>query len=74
MADFLQIKSLKKEDVKRILGEIEKRIADKKEDGILTEKEIEEIEWMRIHPPPDIQDIQSVYENFLYKTKGQRDR
>jgi hypothetical protein len=55
------------EGKKRILEEIEKRIADKKKEGLLTEREIREIEEMKLRPLPDIQDVQSVYENFLFK-------
>lgn len=70
MDEFLEIKSMAKKDQKRILGEIEKRIAEKKKEGIFTEREIREIEEMILHPLPDIQDVQSAYENFLYKRKG----
>jgi hypothetical protein len=66
MADFLEIRSLKDKDQKKILAEIAKRIEDKKKNGIFTEKEIQEIEKMELHPLPDILDVQSVYESFLY--------
>jgi len=66
MADFLEIRSLKDKDKKKILAEIAKRIEDKKKNGIFTEKEIQEIEKMELHPLPDILDVQSVYESFLY--------
>jgi hypothetical protein len=67
MPDFLEIKSLSKQAQKNILEEIEKRIEEKKKAGLLTEKEIREIEEMRLHPLPDIQDVQNVYESHLYK-------
>jgi hypothetical protein len=67
MADFLEIKGLDEESHKKILREIEKRITEKKETGILTEKEIREIEEMRLRPLADIQDVQSVYENHLFQ-------
>lgn len=67
MADFLEIKSIKKEDQDRIMEEIKELIAKKKKEGIFTEKEIQEIEEMNLHPLPDIQDVQSVYEDFLFK-------
>jgi len=35
----------------------------------LTEKDIREIEEMRLRPLPDIQDVQNVYENHLFKAK-----
>ena len=66
MADFLEIKSLNEKDQKKILEEIKKRIEDKKKRGVFTEKEIREIEKMELHPLPDILDVQSVYESFLY--------
>lgn len=67
MADFLEIKSIKKEDQDRIMEEIKELIANKKKEGTFTEKEIQEIEEMKLHPLPDIQDVQSVYEDFLFK-------
>jgi len=67
MADFLEIKSIKKEDQDRIMEEIKELIANKKKEGIFTEKEIQEIEEMKLHHLPDIQDVQSVYEDFLFK-------
>ena len=67
MTDFLEIKGLDEESHKKIVKEIEKRIAEKKKTGLLTEKEIREIEEMRLHPLADIQDVQSVYENHLFQ-------
>jgi len=67
MPEFLEIKCMKREDQKKILEEIERRIKIKIRDGILTEKEIREIEQMKLHPLPDIQDIQSVYENLEFE-------
>ncbi len=67
MSDFLEIKSLNKTTQKKILEEIEKRIAAKKKAGLLTERDIREVEEMRLHPLPDIQDVQNVYESHLYK-------
>jgi hypothetical protein len=69
MKDFLEIKSLKKKDQEEIVKEIEKSIALKIKEGILTEREIREIEEMRLRPLPDIQDVQSVYEDFLFQKK-----
>jgi hypothetical protein len=54
MADFLEIKSLTKEEQEKILRDIEKKI--------FTEREIREIEHMKLRPLPDILDVQSVYE------------
>jgi len=66
MSDFLEIKCLSKPAQKKILEEIKKRIEEKKKAGILTERDIREIEEMRLHPLPDIQDVRSVYESHLY--------
>ncbi len=66
MSDFLEIKSMKDKDQKEIMAEITKRIEEKKKNGVFTEKEIREIEKMELHPLPDILDVQSVYESFMY--------
>ena len=62
MTEFLEIKCLTKEEQKRIQKEIDDRIAQKIKDGVFTEREIREIEHMRLRPLPDILDVQSVYE------------
>lgn len=67
MSDFLEIKSLSKQAQEKILEEIKKRIEEKKKTGLLTERDIREIEEMRLYPLPDIQDVQNVYESHLYK-------
>lgn len=69
MRNFFEIKCLDEKEKKRILQEIEKRIAEKRKEGLLTEREIREIEEMKLHPLADIQDVRSVYENFLFKIK-----
>ena len=69
MIEFFEIKCLDKKEQKKILEEIEKRIAEKMKSGLLTEREIREIEEMRLRPLSDIQDVQSVYEDFLFKKK-----
>ncbi len=66
MTDFLEIKSLKDEEQKKIMAEITRRIEEKIKNGVFTQKEIEEIEKMELHPLPDILDVQSVYESFMY--------
>jgi hypothetical protein len=66
MSDFLEIKSMKDKDQKKIMEEITKRIEEKKKNGVFTEREIREIEKMQLHPLPVILDVQSVYESFLY--------
>jgi len=69
MTDFMEIKCLPKDQQKKIVEEIEKRIAEKKKEGIFTEREIREIVEMKLFPLPDILDVQSVYESFLYEKK-----
>ncbi len=70
MHDFLEIKSMGKKDQEKIFKEIEKAVELKKKEGIVTEKEIREIEEMKLRLFPDIQDVQSVYEDFLFQKKG----
>jgi len=67
MSDFLEIKSLDRKTQRKMLEEIERRIEEKKRESAFTEREIREIEEMRLHPLPDIQDVQSVYDNHLFK-------
>jgi hypothetical protein len=62
MADFLEIKCLTKEEQKKISEDIESKIQTKKKEGIFTEREVREIENMKLRPLPDILDVQSVYE------------
>ncbi len=69
MDKFIEIKCLHKEEEEKILQEIEKTIAQKKKEGVFSEKEIKEIEEMKLRPLLDIQDVQGVYENFMYKKK-----
>jgi hypothetical protein len=66
MDDFLEIKCLTKKDQEKILEEIEKSIKQKIKDGIFTEREVLEIEHMKLHPLPDILDVQSVYEKLKF--------
>lgn len=75
MDDFFEIKCLGEEDQKKILEEIERKIAEKKKEGLLSDQEVCGIEKMKLHPLPDIQDVQSVYENHMFKKrkKSQRD-
>jgi len=67
MSNFLEIKCLGKEEEKRIITEIEEQILKKKKEGLLTEKEIQEIIAMKLKLLPDIQDVQSVYEDIMFK-------
>lgn len=70
MQDFLEIKSMEKKDQEKIFKEIEKAVELKKKEGVVTEKEIRDIEEMTLRLFPDIQDVQSVYEDFLFQKKG----
>ncbi|MGB8952942.1 MAG: hypothetical protein WCC06_09815 [Candidatus Aminicenantales bacterium] len=69
MSEFIRIKSLGKKEEKKVLQEIEKRIAEKKKGDFYNEREVREITEMRLHPLPDIQDVQGVYEDHLYPNK-----
>lgn len=67
MEKFLEIKSLGKKDQEKIQKELEKTIERKKKEGLVTDKEIREIEEKTLRLFPDIQDVRSVYEDFLFK-------
>jgi len=69
MPDFLKAPCLAKNEEKKLLEDIEARIAAKKKDGLLTEREVREIQEMRLRPLPDILDVQSVFESHLYTDK-----
>jgi hypothetical protein len=70
MPDFLEIKCLTETEVRSLLADLEARVAGKIKEGLLTEREVREIEEMRLHPLPDIQDVQSVYDSHLFKKKS----
>ena len=72
MTEFLKIPSLGDDEVERLEREIEARIAARIKDGLLAEREVREIEEMRLRILPDLQDVQSVYENHLYRPKAGR--
>lgn len=67
MAGFLDIKCLSKKEQAALEETIERRIAEKLKAGVFTEREVREIELMRLRPIPDILDVQSVYEDFLFR-------
>jgi len=69
MPDFLKVQCLAEGEEKKLLADIEARIAAKKKEGRLTDREVREIQEMRLKPLPDIQDVQSVYESHLYTDK-----
>jgi hypothetical protein len=66
MSDFLTIKCLGEAETIQIEKKIEARIAARKKEGLLTDREIREIVEMPLRPLPDILDVQVVYENHLY--------
>ncbi len=66
MDSFFDIKSMDAEEQKKIAQEIKRRIEEKKKSGILTEKEVREIEEMKLRPLPDIMDVQGVYESITF--------
>ncbi|MGB7295303.1 MAG: hypothetical protein WBC70_06895 [Candidatus Aminicenantales bacterium] len=67
MSAFFEAKSLTPDEQKKLAAEVEKRIAEKMKDGSLTERDVRGIVEMRLKPLPDIQDVQNVYENHLFK-------
>jgi hypothetical protein len=69
MPEFMRIRALGEAEEKKILEKIEACIAARKKDGLLSDRDIREIEEMRLHTLPDIQDVQSVYENHLFSSK-----
>ena len=72
MKAFFEIGGCSAEERDALLRDIEAAIAAKIKDGLLTEREIREIEEMRLKPLPDIQDVQSVYENHLFRKTERR--
>jgi hypothetical protein len=69
MTDFLKVPCLTTEEVEALETDIEARIEDRKKAGLLTDREVREIEEMRLRPLPDIQDVQSVFESHLFSRK-----
>lgn len=67
--NFLEIRSLSREENKRLIQEIENKLAEKKKKGILTEKEVREIEDMKLEPNLDIKDVMGVWEDMMFKPK-----
>jgi len=69
MSIFFEAKSLTPEEQKKLAAEVDESIAAKLEDGTLTERDMRGIAEMRLRPLPDIQDVQNVYENHLFKAE-----
>lgn len=72
MDRFFAIGCLTEADQEKLAEDIEAAIAAKVKDRLLTEKEVREIEEMRLKPNLDILDVQNVYENHLFREKGRR--
>jgi len=70
MNKFLEIGCLTPEERDALVRAIEDTIAAKKKDGLFTDREVRQIEEMRLWPLPDIQDVQSVHEDHLFRKRG----
>jgi hypothetical protein len=70
MNKFLEIGCLTPEERDALVRAIEDTIAAKKKDGLFTDKDVREIEEMRLKPLPDTRDVQSVYEDHLFRKRG----
>jgi len=70
MKKWFEIKCLSEAEQEEIMRAIEAAIERKKLDGILKEREVREIIELELRPLLDIQDVQSVYENHLFREKG----
>jgi len=53
-------------DVEAIMADIQKKIEEKKDAGLLKQSEIDDIVDMELLPLPDFQEVPNVYENHLY--------
>jgi hypothetical protein len=71
---FLEIPGQDEKDRDQLLRDIESELEKKKKAGLLTGREIKEIEQMELKPLLDIQDVQSVYEDLMYREKKNRER
>ncbi len=60
-------------DVSEIMDRIKKTIEEKKDSGVLKQKEIDEIEEMELLPLPDFLDIPNAYQPHLYPENLKRD-
>lgn len=60
------ISAAKDINVEEIMAAIRKKIQDKKDSGLLKQREIDEIAEMELQPLPDFLEIPNTYENVLY--------
>ena len=70
MSSFFEAKSLTPEEQKRLEEEIDRRISEKIKEGTAAEREIREIEEMKLRTQPYIQEVQSVYEDHLFEAEN----
>ncbi len=69
MPSFLEIAALPEAEARELERRLEEAVAAKVKEGLLTEREVLEIQAMRLKPLPDIQDVASVYEDFLLRPR-----
>ncbi len=69
MNKFLEIGCLTPEEQDALIRAIEETIAAKKKDGFFKDKDVREIEEMRLKPLSDTEDVQSVYEDHLFRKR-----
>lgn len=69
MTGFLRIPCLTEAEERKVLAEIDARVEARKKEGLLTDRDVREIQEMRLNPLPDIQDVQSVYDDHLFSPK-----
>jgi hypothetical protein len=67
------ISAAKDINVEEIMAAIRKKIQDKKDAGLLKQREIDEIAEMELQPLPDFLEIPNTYEPHLYPSRGQSD-
>jgi hypothetical protein len=65
------ISAAKDINVEEIMASIRKKIQDKKDAGLLKQREIDEIAEMELQPLPDFLEIPNTYEPHLYPNFGQ---
>ncbi|MCX6555078.1 MAG: hypothetical protein NTZ12_08710 [Candidatus Aminicenantes bacterium] len=58
-------------NVEEIMDAIRKKIQDKKDSGLLKQREIDEIAEMELQPLPDFQEIPNIYDPILYPGAGE---
>jgi len=67
--DFLEIRALGREENRKLIQEIESKLAEKKKKGVFTDKDIREIQETELEPNLDIKDVMGVWEDMMFKPK-----